>query len=90
MTTYLAAINMRENFLGEIEIAMPSSNDQLQISTIPISDDRLIPSSNLDRLKQIVRDIDIDRPLQVKTEDEITRGNLKFGNFFKAKFAHRA
>lgn len=37
---------------------------------------------------QIVRDIDIDRPLQVKTEDGITQGNLKFGNWFKAKFAY--
>lgn len=45
--------------------------------------DRLL---QIDRLQQIVGDIDINRLLQVKTEHEITQGDLSFGTYFKVKF----
>ena len=66
---------------------MSSSDDHL-LQITRLTSNLSNEGSNLDRLMQIVRDIDIDRPLQVKTEDGITQGNLKFGNWFKAKFAY--
>jgi hypothetical protein len=62
---------------------MPSSTDLV----VRNSSNRLV---EIDRLKQVVQDIDADRALEVKTEDGITQGNLRFGSFFKVKFAYTA